>query len=723
MLRTQIRTRPTAAIAIPVQFSRLTDIAYNLFWTWHQPTRQLFHMLDPARWAHYRNPIELLIDLEPERWHSLQANPDFIRGYRSVVEQFDQYMAPDEPTWFERRYPGYAGGPVAYFSTEFGWHECLQIYSGGLGVLSGDHSKAASDLGLPFVGIGLMYRHGYFRQTIDADGEQHHFYPDYDLRRIPLLPVVGPDDREIEVAIDLAGRVVRAKVWKASVGRAPVLLLDTDVPTNDPADRPITSLLYVSGREMRLCQEYVLGAGGVEVLRQLGVEPAVWHMNEGHSALLSLERLRRAIEAEPGRSFEDALARIAADAVFTTHTPVPAGNETFDAPLVRRYFEPWRRLPGFDVERTLALGRSAAGGGDDEPFNLTVLALRTSRETNGVSQLHGRVAGEMWDRIVGERGPERRVLAITNGVHVPTWLGRDMRAALGRHVEAQFERHLLDIDFESAVRAVPDREVWEAHLKQKQRLVRLLRERALEQYARHGWSPDELRALGSLLDPDVLLVGFARRFATYKRADLLLRDFDKLREIVSHDERPVQFLFAGKAHPADRPGQELIQRIWQASNRPELKGRVLLLENYDMRIARFMVQGVDVWLNNPRRPLEASGTSGMKAALNGGLNCSVLDGWWCEGYDAAHGWAIGESEDAPDHEQQDRGDAEGLYRLLREQIVPCFYERDPEGLPREWIQRMKLAMGRLTPRFSASRMVREYTERYYLPGSGSGLKI
>jgi len=715
MLPTEIRTRPAAAVAIPVQFSRLTDIAYNLFWTWHQPSRQLFHRLDPTRWAHYRNPIELLIDLEPERWHSLQADPAFIRAYRSVVEQFDQYMAPDEPTWFERRYPGYAGGPVAYFSTEYGWHECLQIYSGGLGVLSGDHSKAASDLGLPFVGIGLMYRRGYFRQTIDADGEQQHFYPDYDLHRIPLLAVVDADNRDLEVGIDLAGRLVRAKVWKANVGRAPVLLLDTDVPSNDPADRPITSLLYVSGREMRLCQEYVLGIGGVEALRVLGIEPAVWHMNEGHSALLSLQRLRRVLESEPALSFDDALGRIASNAVFTTHTPVPAGNEMFDAPLVRRYFEPWRNVPGIDPERILGLGRSGTAGADDEPFNLTVLALRTSRDTNGVSQLHGRVAGDMWNPVLAERGAGRKVGAITNGVHVPTWLGRDLRGLFDRHLEPRFERHLLEIDFETAVAAVPDRELWDAHVQQKQRLVRLLRERALDQWARHGRSPDELRALQNLLDPGVLLVGFARRFATYKRADLLLRDFDKLQRIVSNDERPVQFLFAGKAHPADRPGQELIQRIWQATNNPGLKGRVLLIENYDMRVARYMVQGVDVWLNNPRRPLEASGTSGMKAALNGGLNCSVLDGWWCEGYDPAHGWAIGESKDSSDHEQQDRGDAEDLYRILREQIVPCYYERDAEGLPGDWIRRMKLAIGRLTPRFSASHMVREYTERYYLP--------
>jgi len=704
-----IRTKATARIEIPVQFSRLRDIAYNMSWSWSQPTRELFYLLDPARWRHYRNPIELLIDLEPERWHTLQRDESFIRTYRSVVEEFDLYMAPDEPTWFESHYPDYEGGPVAYFSTEYGWHECLQVYSGGLGVLSGDHSKAASDLDLPFIGVGLMYQHGYFRQTIDADGRQQHFYPDYDFHRLPLLPVVNDQGGELRVAVELAGREIQVRVWKAAVGRSQVLLLDTDLDANDPADRPITSVLYIRGREMRLCQEYVLGVGGVDVLRALGITPAVWHMNEGHSALLSAQRLRRLHEQEK-LPFDEACRRLAGNAILTTHTPVPAGNETFDVALVRRYLEGWAGREGLPVEELLELGR-AHPDAHDEPFNMTALAIRTSRRTNGVSELHGRVAGEMWNHLQSEQFNVGGVQHVTNGAHVPTWLGRDVRALLKKYVDERFEAHLLDIDFPRAMEAIPDEELWEAHCSQKRRLVRNLRLRVLQQRARHGNSPDELRALEHLFDPDVLLIGFARRFATYKRADLLLHDFDRLRDLVATDDRPVQFVFAGKAHPADRPGQELIRRIWEASKNPELKGRVLFLENYDMRVGRNMTQGVDVWLNNPRRPMEASGTSGMKAAFNGGLNCSVLDGWWCEGYDPSHGWAIGEGEG----EQDDRADADALHAVLKEQVVPCFYSRDEEGLPREWIRRMKLAMGQLIPRFSSSRMVREYTERLYFP--------
>jgi starch phosphorylase len=704
-----IKTRPTAQIEIPVQFSRLRDIAYNMSWSWSQPTRELFHRLDPERWHHYRNPIELLIDLEPERWHALQRDESFIRNYRSVIEEFDLHMAPDEPTWFDKHYPNYDGGPIAYFSTEYGWHECLQIYSGGLGVLSGDHSKAASDLDLPFVGVGLMYQHGYFRQTIDADGRQQHFYPDYDFHRLPLLPVVNDQGGELRVAVEFPGREVQVRVWKAAVGRSQVLLLDTDLDANDPADRPITSVLYVRGREMRLCQEYLLGVGGVDVLRALGITPAVWHMNEGHSSLLSAQRLRRLREQDE-LPFDEACRKIAGNAILTTHTPVPAGNETFDVPLIRHYLEGWAGREGIPVDELIGLGR-AHPEAHDEPFNMTALAIRTSRQTNGVSALHGRVAGEMWDHLQGEHFNIGGVQHITNGAHVPTWLGRDMRALLKKYVDERFEAHLLDIDFPRAMESIPDAELWEAHCSQKRRFVRNLRRRVLLQRARHGNSPDELRALEHLFDPEVLLIGFARRFATYKRADLLLHDFDRLRDLVATDDRPVQFVFAGKAHPADRPGQDLIARIWEASKNPELKGRVLFLEDYDMRMARNMTQGVDVWLNNPRRPMEASGTSGMKVAFNGGLNCSVLDGWWCEGFDPAHGWAIGEA----DSEQDDQADADALHRVLKDEVVSCFYSRDEQGLPRQWVQRMKLAMGQLIPRFSSSRMVREYTERLYFP--------
>jgi starch phosphorylase len=707
----EIRTKPIAQIDMPVQFSRLRDIAYNLWWSWSPRAQALFEMIDATHWLHYRSPIEVLIDLEPERWHFLQNDVGFIRAYRALVSEFDAYMAPEHPTWFEQAFPQHRGGPIAYFSTEYGWHESLQSYSGGLGILSGDHSKSASDLGLPFVGVGLMYRRGYFWQTIDADGQQQHFYPDYDVQRLPLLPVLDPEGRELRVRVDLAGRRVDVRVWKASVGRVPVLLLDCDLLSNHAADRSVTSILYIRGREMRLCQEIVLGLGGVQVLKALGIAPAVWHINEGHSALLSLQRAADHMRLEQ-IPFEEALSRVASNAVFTTHTPVPAGNELFDPPLIRKYFSDWAQKLDTSVDRLLELGRSIDQP-DEGSFNLTALALRTSSRANGVSRLHGEVAGGMWKQLLESSG--KSVEHVTNGVHLPTWLGPEIGDVLRRHLGGDFTEHLLDPEFADKVRAIPNQEVWAAHLAQKRRLIALARERALEQFARHGRSPEELTELDHWLDAGVLLIGFARRFATYKRADLLLRDIEQVKAIVNNSERPVHFLFAGKAHPADRPGQDLIRRIFEASLGDELKGRLLFLENYDMRVGRGMVQGVDVWLNNPRRPLEASGTSGMKAAMNGALNFSVLDGWWCEGYDAAHGRAIEGADGSEDENTQDGKDAEVLYRICRDEVARVYYERDESGLPGEWIARMKHAIGQLSCRFSTSRMVREYAERYYMP--------
>jgi len=705
-----IRTKPMAKIELPVQFSRLRDIAYNLWWSWSPTAQALFEMIDPAHWQHYRNPIEVLIDLDPERWHFLQNEVGFIKAYRALVKEFDEYMAPESPTWFERGFPD-ERGPVVYFSTEFGWHESLQSYSGGLGILSGDHSKAASDLGLPFIGVGLMYRRGYFHQTVDAEGQQQHFYPNYDVHRLPLLPVLDLLGQELRVNVELPGRQVSLRVWKANVGRVPVLLLDSDTTSNHPADRTITNILYIRGREMRLCQELILGVGGARVLQSLGITPRIWHINEGHSALLSVQRISDWMRREQA-SFDEARQAIARNTVFTTHTPVPAGNESFDGALIREYFADWSDRLGGDLERLLALGRNEGAEGTDQ-FNLTAVAIRTSRHNNGVSELHGQVAAGMWHNLLAEEG--RRMDYITNGVHLPTWIGREIGELLKRKLGRDVAGHLLDPDFADVVTAIPDPELWEAHNAQKRRLILLVRELVRAQLARHGRSPNELYQLDQLLDPGVLLIGFARRFATYKRADLLLRDIERMKAIVTDAKRPVQFLFAGKAHPADRPGQDLIRRIFQASRTPELQGRVLFLENYDIRVGRGMVQGVDVWLNNPRRPMEASGTSGMKAALNGALNCSVLDGWWCEGYDPAHGWVIGSGEEHRDHESQDHQDAEALYRVFQEQIIPCYYDRDEQGLPAGWIERMKLAIGGLSPRFSTSRMVQEYAERYYVP--------
>jgi len=715
----EVRTVPVADIEIPMELSRLYDLIYNLWWTWSSRAHLLFSSIDPVRWIRYRNPVELLINVDPHRWEPLLLDENFMSSYQAVVGEFDDYLAGVKASWFRKTFPDYDAGPIAYFSTEFGWHESLGIYSGGLGILSGDHCKAASDLGLPFVGVGLLYRRGYFLQTVDADGEQQHFHPDFDVWRLPVLPVVGPGGKEVRVSVDLLDRKVHLRLWKATVGRVPVILLDSDVRENVAADRQITSILYVRGREMRLCQEILLGIGGVHALRALGIRPAVWHLNEGHSAFASLERIRDKV-LQDKLPFAEAIRRVADNAVFTTHTPVPAGNEMFEAPLVSEYFSECAKRCGVPVDDLLALGLAVPGRNDGQ-FNLTALAIRTTRQTNGVSELHGRVADAMWRALwpVKQDEPdERKISHITNGVHVPTWIGPEMNDLLRRRLGQGYLARLLDPGFAEGIMAIPDAEFWEAHEAQKRRLIGFARERLIGQFARHGRSPKELRQIENLMDPGILTLGFARRFATYKRADLIFNDPGKLRAILTDADRPVQVLFAGKAHPADRPGQDLIRRIFEASLTPTFQGKIVFLENYDMRVARALVQGVDVWLNTPSRPHEASGTSGMKVAVNGGLNFSVLDGWWCEGYDRTHGWVIGRGQDSADDGAQNREDAESFYRVLLGEIVPCFYRRDPaSALPVEWIGKMKRALAKLAPRFSAERMVRDYARKAYLPAA------
>jgi starch phosphorylase len=632
--------------------------------------------------------------------------------YSSVMKEFEEYMGGKEKSWFHQTHGPAPAGPIAYFSMEYGVHESFAGYSGGLGILSGDHLKSASDLGIPLVGVGLLYRRGYFRQTIDADGRQQHIYPQYDFTRLPMRPAAGHTGREVSIAVEFPGRQVHAKLWVAQVGRVPLILLDTDITLNDPSDRPITSILYVRGREMRLAQELLLGVGGVRALRALDIEPAVWHMNEGHSAFLQLERMcgqERSGQADLGR----AAAAVRGASVFTTHTPVPAGNEAFDDSLVGRYVAPWAKALGVSVDEVISLGHSDASS---HQFNLTAFALRTSSWSNGVSRLHRDVSAGMWRHLEGhgaDGGPV--VHSITNGVHTSTWLGMEMLELLNRRIGLDWKRQLISGAAMEAVLQLPDDEVWAAHLAQKERLARFTRLRLREQLARHGCSPDELRAIEELFAVDVLTIGFARRFATYKRADLVFRDLHRLRAMVGNPDRPVQILFAGKAHPADQPGQQLIQHIWQLTQSENLKGRVFFLEDYDMRVARMLVQGVDVWLNTPRRPQEASGTSGQKAAANGGIHLSVLDGWWPEAYDGTNGWVVGDERAYEDEESRDREDAQSLYLTLEEQVVPAYYERDEAGLPRRWIDRMKRSMGTIMARFSTARMLRDYTEQAYLP--------
>jgi len=700
----KIPTLQIADIALPPRVERLRDLAYDLWWSWNPQATRLFAWIDPEHWRRYHNPVQLLINVEPHQWMRLLADPEFVRTFENVVEALDAYRSRQR--WFAQHAP-FVSGPVAYFSMEFGIHESLGIYSGGLGVLAGDHCKAASDLGVPLVGVGLLYQSGYFRQSVDADGFQQHIYPDYDFARLPVRPVEAPGGGILTVPVDLPGRVVQAAVWKIQVGNVQVLMLDTDIPLNDPADRPITGILYVRGREMRLCQEMVLGVGGVRALRALGIAPAVWHMNEGHVAFLGLERAREKIRR--GDGLAAALKSVARNCVFTTHTPVPAGNESFERELMRRYLEPWTREVGCDPDDLLRLAT------ENGSFNLTVLAIRLSSQVNGVSKLHGRVSSAMW-RHLWPGAPEEPVGAITNGVHTESWIGPEMRTLYAQHLDPHWEEHLLEPEFWSRVRDIPDAELWGAHRAQKERLIRYVRERVRVQSARHGLAPDALRRVEGLLDPHALTIGFARRFATYKRAVLLLTDMDRLRSLLGDAARPLQVLFAGKAHPADRAGQDLIRRLVALAH-AEFHGRIVFLEDYDIDMGRMLVQGCDIWLNTPRRPQEASGTSGQKSPINGGVNLSILDGWWCEAFRGDNGWAIGGAEIEADPEVQDTADAKALYALLEEQVVPCYYERDEHGLPRRFIHVMKASIESVASPFSAHRMVRDYVEQAYLPAA------
>jgi starch phosphorylase len=708
---------PAASFRLPPQLEGLRRLAYNLWWSWHPRAKILFSRIDATAWGRYRNPIPVIAG--PARWSDLLDDPAFIAEYHDVLSDFDRYMANGSDTWFRRRHGSSLSGPIAYFCAEYGFYESLGIYSGGLGVLAGDHTKTASDMALPFVGVGLMYRKGYFRQTIDADGHQEHAYPDYDLSRLPLSRVQDVEGDPLTVTVELPGRDLTVAVWCAQVGRVPVLLLDTDVPENDESDRPISHILYVRGREMRLHQELVLGVGGVRAIRALRIEPAVWHLNEGHSALLLAERTRELVAQDV--PLEEAWGRVRRNSVFTIHTPVSAGNERFDADLVRRVAGPLLEgdgrpgTGGVPIWRVIELGLGVDG--DPSQFDMTAFSLRLTNGANAVSLLHADTANSTWAPVLGERP----IHGITNGVHAPTWLGTAMRDLL----ESQLDADLDELDdqtsahrFWERVNRIAPAELWEAHQRQKRELSIFARGRLRNQFARLGEAPAVLEDLEHVIDPTVLTIGFARRFATYKRASMIFSDIDRLARLVWDQDRPVQIIFAGKAHPADRPGQQVIQQIFARSRSDKLRGRVFILEDYDMRIARFLVQGVDVWLNNPRRPLEASGTSGMKAAVNGVVNISVLDGWWDEGWTEDNGWAIGGRDMNPDEGAQDWADAMDLYRILENEVVPRYYERDGKGIPTAWVSLMRRAMATTLWRFSTTRMLHEYTELLYLPAAG-----
>lgn len=699
---------------IPRRLFRLTELAENLWYSWDHLTRALFARLHPALWdAVGHNPKAFLKRVDEQRLVDAAEDHVFLGTYNQVLSAFDTYMG--EPMRLEQHLDLKVGDLIAYFCAEFGLHESLPIYSGGLGILAGDHCKSASDLRLPFVAVGLLYRQGYFTQQIDSDGNQIAIHTDVDFDDLPIEPARHEDGSEVRVHVDLPGRSVEVKVWVAHIGHVKLYLLDTDLPSNRPEDRHITHQLYGGDHHTRIQQEIVLGVGGIRALEQLGIKPTVYHINEGHAAFIVLERIRSKVKA--GLSFHAALEAVAASTVFTTHTPVPAGHDRFAEEMIWDYFAGCCAELGISREEFMRLG----GAGCGQDFNMTKLALHGSRYHNGVSRIHGgvsaRICADMWPQISPHESP---MGYITNGVHVPTMLAHDWQDLFDDKLGYEWRRRLCDVDFWQQVESIPDHQFWSVHQTLKAQMLHAVRRRYTQQHLRNHGSEAHLERMlkyANPLDPNVLTIGFARRFATYKRATLLLENMEWLRAILSDAKHPVLFIFAGKAHPADKPGQALIRRIHEISCSPEFEGNFLLVEGYDLSLARRLVSGVDVWLNNPIYPLEASGTSGMKAGMNGVINLSVLDGWWGEGYDGTNGWAIRPAPEHYDDARRNFEDSRSLYELLQDHVIPMYYRRNALGFSPEWVKMAKRSIATILPRFNSTRMVVEYVNRFYAPAS------
>src|ERR1700678_3346242 len=696
---------------------RLWALARNLWWSWDHDAGSLFRDLNPVRWRQLnQNPVSLLAEFPLAKLEHRAAELVLHSRINYAYRRLQEYLSADR-TWGTRHAGVLRPLPVAYFSAEFGIHESLPVYSGGLGVLAGDHIKSASDLAIPLVGVGLFYGQGYFRQHLDQSGWQQEEYLQTDVTQLPLEAAIGKNGRPVVVKIETRTGPIHAKVWRVAVGRCDLFLLDSDVEGNDRDDRKLTSRLYGGDARTRIRQELVLGVGGFRALKAMGITPGVLHLNEGHSGFAVLEALRTRIQEE-GIAFDGAVPRVSREVVFTTHTPVPAGHDRFNAELIEEHLGPLRDELGLSQESLMGLGREKPSD-QQETFCMTVLGLRLSRRANAVSALHGEVSRAMWTGLCpGKPEDEVPIGHITNGVHVPSWLSPQMFRLYDRHLGTNWHQRSSDARTWEGIENVDDGELWETHLSLKSRLLGFVRRRALEQAERRGESIETLQRLATVLSPDALTIGFARRFATYKRANLILSDIENLASMVNDPKRPVQFVFAGKAHPNDEPGKRLLQQIAELMRNPRFGDRFVFVEDYDINVGRYLVQGVDVWLNNPRRPLEASGTSGQKVVLNGGLNLSVLDGWWAEAYDGRNGFAIGTGKTHSDMNVHDTRDGEDLYRTLREEVIPLYYQRDRDGLPRGWIKRMKRTIRTLGWRFNANRMVMDYTLKCYVPAAG-----
>ena len=700
---------------LPKRIGKLSEIANNLWWSWNTEFLRLFKMIDRDLWETCeKNPVKFLKQVSQDRLEAVATNQEFLKEYDRLAKEFDDYVT-SKNTWFSNKYPENKKDLIAYFSAEYGLDQTIPIYSGGLGILSGDHLKSASDLGIPLVAVGLLYKNGYFHQKINGYGDQETEYNNIDLSNLPINPVKDENGDELKIYVKFEKRKIYLKVWQINVGRIKLYLLDSDIDENKPEDREVTLKLYGGDQEMRIKQEIVLGMGGTNLLtRALGLNPTVYHMNEGHSAFLILELIKNIIK-EKKVSFEVAKDIASSKTVFTTHTPVPAGNDIFPIALVEKYFkEFWPRL-GLEREEFLKLGMKPCT--DLEPgFNMGILALKVAGKKNGVSKLHGAVSrelfGDVWPEIAANESP---ITYVTNGIHTCSWLAPSLKELYNKYLIPYWQDNIYKDEVWENINNIPNQELWGIHQQRKQKLLELVKESTTNRLRRSGYSYEEINDITSKLNPNALTIGFARRFATYKRATLIFRDLERITQILNNAERPVQLIFAGKAHPADKEGQDLIKRIHEISMMPQFKGKIFLLENYNIAMSRYLVSGVDVWLNNPRRPMEASGTSGQKASVNGVINFSVLDGWWAEGYNQENGWTIGTNAEFTSYEEQDDADSQSMYRTLEEKIIPTYYDKDENGISEKWMRIMKNSITSTGGKYSTSRMLVDYTNNLYMP--------
>ena len=704
---------------LPRRIEGLSELAYNLWWSWHIEARQLFKALDTPLWkATGHNPVKMLQQIASHRLVATSQDPLFLKKYDSVMSDFKDTMSGGD-TWFNTKYPHLAQHTIAYFSLEFAIHNSLPLYAGGLGVLAGDYCKESSDLGLPMVGIGFMYPQGYFHQHISTDGWQNEVYEQLNFSEAPISPVLTTEGQPMIVEVPLDMRSVRVNIWQANVGRVKLYLLDTNVEGNSPSERKLSARLYAGDQEIRLQQQIIIGIGGVRILRALGIEPVIWHANEGYAAFMMLERIRELVVK--GLSFPEAADKVRATTVFTIHTLVLGVNDTFSSDLIEKYFHRYWGSLRLDKETFLELGKRES---DNSAFNMTALGLRMANYRNGVSQLHAglcrRTCNFIWPDIEEKEVP---IGSVTNGVHVPTWVAPQAASLYEAYLSHDWLKRRDAPTLWEKVPDIPDEKIWAMRQWLKHKLISSVKERARKRWAEDHVAPEQALAMGALLDTEVLTIAFCRRFTAYKRASLILNDIGRLKQLLRNEFKPVQIIFAGKAHPDDESGKLLIQEVYNAAKNPEFGGRIAFVEDYDMHMARYLVHGADVWLNTPRPLHEASGTSGQKAALNGVLHLSVLDGWWCEGYNGKNGWAIHSDSEMSDSADQDRADAEELYRLLEDKVIPLYYDRDMNGVPHGWVQVIKETIRSNAPLFSAQRMAKEYTEQMYVPAAQASQAI